>query len=44
MYAPNYVESNGFVLVKQEKDNYEYPVDGWEWFDSEENANEKLNA
>ena len=43
MYAPNYVESNGFVLVKEEKDNYEYPIDGWVWFDSEEEANSKLN-
>lgn len=43
MYAPNYVESLGFVLVKEEKDNYKYPIDGWIWFDSEEEANSKLN-
>jgi hypothetical protein len=39
LYAPNIVEGNGFVLVAQDKDQYEYPVDGWYWFDSEEEAN-----
>jgi hypothetical protein len=38
LYAPNIVEGNGFVLVAQDKDQYEYPVDGWYWFDSEEEA------
>jgi hypothetical protein len=33
-YAPEYVEGQGYLLLKDEKDNYEYPVDGWEWFDS----------
>ena len=37
-YAPNIVEGNRFVLVAQDKDQYEYPVDGWYWFDSEEEA------
>lgn len=39
-YAPNIVEGNGFVLVAQDKDQYDYPVDGWTWFDSEEDATE----
>ena len=39
LYAPNIVEGNGFVLVSQDKDQYEYPVDGWYWFDSEQEAN-----
>jgi|688.fasta_scaffold1756593_2 hypothetical protein len=38
LYAPNIVEGNGFVLVAQDKDQYDYPVDGWYWFDSEEEA------
>jgi hypothetical protein len=38
LYATNIVEGNGFVLVAQDKDQYEYPVDGWYWFDSEEEA------
>lgn len=27
-------------LQKENKDNYEYPVDGWYWFDTEEEARE----
>jgi hypothetical protein len=42
-YAPNIVEGNGFVLVAQDKDQYEYPVNGWVWFDSEEEAEEVFN-
>jgi hypothetical protein len=38
LYAPNIVEGNGFVLVKQDKDQYEYPIEGWKWFDSKEEA------
>jgi hypothetical protein len=37
-YAPNIVDENGFVLIAQDKDQYEYPVNGWVWFDSEEEA------
>lgn len=36
--APNFVEGNGFLLLKQEKDQYTYPIDGWYWFDSEDEA------
>ena len=43
LYAPNIVEGNGFVLVAQDKDQYEYPVDGWTWFESEEEAKLILN-
>lgn len=38
LYAPNIVEGNGFVLIKQDKNQYEYPIDGWKWFNSEEEA------
>lgn len=37
-YAPNIVEGDGYVLIAQDKDQYEYPIDGWNWFDSEEEA------
>jgi hypothetical protein len=43
LYAPNIVEGNGFVLVKQDKDQYEYPIEGWKWFESEEEAIDKLS-
>jgi hypothetical protein len=33
MYAPNFVESTEYVLVRDNKDNYQYPVDGWVWYD-----------
>jgi hypothetical protein len=38
LYAPNIVEGSGYVLLEQDKDTYQYPVDGWIWFDSEEEA------
>jgi|688.fasta_scaffold01323_15 hypothetical protein len=31
-----------FYLTKEEKDNYTYPVDGWYWFDSIEDARGNL--
>ena len=37
-YAPNIIEGDGYVLVAQDKDQYEYPIEGWTWFDSEEEA------
>ena len=41
-YAPNIIEGDGYVLVAQDKDQYEYPIDGWTWFDSEEEAKSLL--
>ena len=38
LYAPNTVEGDGYVLIVQNKDQYEYPVDEWYWFESEEEA------
>lgn len=43
LYAPNYVEGNGFVLIKDESVKYQYPVDGWYWFDSLEEAENFYN-
>ena len=39
-YAPNFIEGDGYVLISSEKDTYEYPVDGWYWFNSEILAND----
>lgn len=44
LYAPNIVEGSGYVLLAQEKDSYEYPIDGWSWFESEEAANEYFDS
>lgn len=37
-YAPTFVEGSGYVLLATEKDNYSYPIYGWWWFDSREEA------
>jgi hypothetical protein len=34
MYGPNIVGLRvDFCLVRELKDTYEYPVDGWTWYD-----------
>lgn len=38
LYAPNFVSNLYYELNIQEKDSYEYPVDGWYYYDSEEEA------
>ena len=37
-HAPNYVLDNQFSLYKETKDDNAYPIDGWYWFDSVEEA------
>lgn len=32
-YAPNFVYNKTFELLKESKDQYNYPVDGWTWYD-----------
>lgn len=44
LYAPNIIEGNGYVLLVQDKDAYQYPVDGWSWFESEEAAMENFDS
>lgn len=34
IFAPNRVASKTFILNKEEKDTYIYPVEGWVWLDS----------
>lgn len=43
LYGPNYVLGGGFSLFKEQKDSYDYPVWGWKWFDSEEEARLEYN-
>lgn len=38
LYAPNFVNSPTMVLVKEEKDNYTYPIEGWCWFNTKQEA------
>lgn len=38
LVAPNFVCSPTFSLLATRKDTYEFPVDGWHWFDSDSEA------
>lgn len=37
-FGANYVLNADYELRKEIKDNHSYPVDGWYWFDSQEEA------
>jgi hypothetical protein len=43
LYAPNFVLNANYELRKETKDNHEYPVDEWYWFDSEVEAKTFFN-
>ena len=36
--GPNAVYAPSFTLLKEDKDTYTYPIDGWYWANSEEEA------
>jgi hypothetical protein len=36
--APNFVDAPTYQLNRGDKDTYTYPVNGWYWFDSIEEA------
>lgn len=38
-----FVYGPGYTLLKDDKDTYTYPVSGWEWFDSAQDAVTKLD-
>jgi hypothetical protein len=38
LYAPNIVEGPNYMLTIEDKDNYSYPVDGWIYATSLDNA------
>lgn len=37
-YGPNYVLAPEYELFKETKDDHAYPIDGWYWFDTIEDA------
>lgn len=43
LFAPNFVYGEAFELFRNNKNTYEYPVNGWKWFDSEEEARLEYN-
>lgn len=38
IYGPNFVYGPNFELLKEQKDTYAYPIEGWYWFDTQEEA------
>ena len=38
LYGPNYVLNASYELRRETRDDHSYPVDGWYWFDTEEEA------
>jgi hypothetical protein len=38
LYAPIFVQSATYTLLRSDRENYLYPVDGWSWFSSKEDA------
>lgn len=38
LYAQNFIKNSSFEINRNEKDSYTYPINGWYWFDSEEDA------
>jgi len=38
LYGPNFVLNVNYELRKETKSDYTYPIDGWYWFDSEDDA------
>lgn len=34
-YAPNAVYAPTYTLLKELKDTYKYPIDGWNWYDEQ---------
>ena len=38
LYGPNYVLNANYELRRETRDDHSYPVDGWYWFDTEEEA------
>lgn len=33
LHAVNSVHTKNYTLLREEKDTYTYPVDGWVWYD-----------
>jgi hypothetical protein len=38
LYGPNYVLNANYELRRETREDHSYPVDGWYWFDTEEEA------
>ena len=38
LHGPNFVLNSNYELKKENKDQYQYPIDDWYWFDTEKEA------
>lgn len=38
LYGPNFVLNKDYELRRENKDNYNYPIDGWVWFEDKDEA------
>lgn len=38
LFGPNFVINANYHLTKENRDYHTYPVDGWYWFDTAEEA------
>ena len=32
-FAPNFIYAPTYTLLREDKDTYTYPIEGWEWYD-----------
>lgn len=42
LFGPNFVLNSNYELRKETHEQHNYPVDGWNWFESEFEAGEAL--
>ena len=38
LIGENFVYSPNFSMTKETKDEFDYPIEGWYWFDTEDEA------
>ena len=38
LVGENFVYTPNFSMTKETKDKFDYPIEGWYWFDTEEEA------
>jgi hypothetical protein len=35
LYGPNFVYHKDYTLLREDKDSYTYPIDGWKWYNEQ---------
>lgn len=44
LFVPNFIYSKDFELLREKHAEYNYPIFGWYWFETEEDAKIFLNV